>query len=51
MINQFGKVAAYKTSKQNTVAFLHANNELTEEKYKRNSIHNSHKPQISANKF
>ena len=30
MINEFSKVAGYKSNRQKSVAFLYANNELTE---------------------
>ena len=34
LINKFSKVARYKVNFQNSVAFLHTNNEILEKEYK-----------------
>ena len=38
MINEFGKVAAYKINIQKSVAFLHTNNELSEREVKETTL-------------
>ena len=37
LINEFSKVAVYKINTQKSVAFLYANNELTEKEIKKNN--------------
>ena len=50
LINEFSKVAGYKINIQKSVAFLYANNELTNGNQENNPIHNCFKNKIPGNK-
>jgi hypothetical protein len=48
-MNTFGKVAGYTINIQKSVAFLHTNNEQTEEKIRDNCIYNSYPKYLGIN--